>query len=48
LIKAEDITIGYRWSIQVKGDVSILPSINEIFFGLFYYISNMLEAKLKE
>ena len=40
------IMIGYLWSIETKKDVKALPSMNEIFYGLYLYIAQLLEQKL--
>jgi len=34
-INPAEIMIGYRWSITIKGDIDALPSMNEVFYGLF-------------
>lgn len=40
--------IGYRWSITVKGDIDALPSMNEVFYGLFSYIGTIINQKLTQ
>ena len=39
--------IGFLWSIENKGDINALPSMNEIFYGLFQFISSFLTMKLE-
>ena len=39
--------IGFLWSIEQKGDINALPSMNEIFYGLYQYIANFLKEKLE-
>lgn len=45
--KQKDIMIGFLWSIEQKGDINALPSINEIFYGLYQFIANYLKEKLE-
>ena len=46
-INPGDVMVGFRWSTEIKGDADILPSMNEILYGLFSYIAKLLEKKLK-
>ena len=39
--------IGYLWSIEVKNDIKALPSINEIMYGLYLFVAQQLENKLR-
>lgn len=44
--KPKDIMIGFLWSIQEKGDIAALPSMNEVFYGLYSFIANFLKEKM--
>ena len=40
--------IGFLWSIEKKENVYALPSMNEIFYGLYSFIANFLKEKLEQ